>query len=308
MCPLGPLFFTLYLESFITTIIQSCEDTYVFAFADDLKLLSTNKVELQNGLSIIETWSKNWDLSLQPKKSEHLSFIFSKLLTCSPNFSINGDTIPQTNTVRDLGITVSSNLKWQPYISKFTSRANILSYNIIRSFSSSNILLYSNLYKTHIRPLLEYNTVIWNPFLTTDIKRVEAIQKRFTKMACQKNNVKFSSYEERLKIMDLDTLEMRRVRFDLIFMFKIFKNVVDIKFTNHFKNNVANQVYNLRGHNLKLELSKYSGSVIRNNFFCERIIPIWNRLPKDLAESPSLYVFKQKLKSFDITTIYASKI
>ena len=79
-------------------------------------------------------------------------------------------------TVRDLGLTLSSNLKWAPYISKINSKENILSYNIIRSFNSTNLLRYSNLFKTYIRPLLEYNTIIWNPYLTKDIKRIESAQ------------------------------------------------------------------------------------------------------------------------------------
>ena len=108
--------------------------------------------------------------------------------------------------------------------------------------------------------------------------------------------------------MKLDTLEKRRVRFDLIFMFKIYNKIVDVDFEDHFKMNVAMQNYNLRGHNLKLEQEKFSGSTIRNTFFSERIIPTWNALPKNIAESPDIYSFKTELDKFNFNKIYTSKL
>ena len=305
---LGPMLFLLYLESLLTTLNEKCPNTHVFAFADDIKLLSQDHFELQRALSIVENWSNCWNLCLQPNKSEHLHFNFSRSSIALPPFLINHNSIPQTNTVRDLGITLSANFKWTPHISKITAKANVLCYNIIRSFKSPNILLYTNLFKTYVRPLLEFNTVIWNPHLLSDIKRVESIQRRFTRLVCQKNNIKFNCYEDRLKIMKLDTLETRRIRFDLIYMHKILNGAVDINFKEHFKINLASQAYGLRGHKFKLQLPKYSGSTVRNRFFSERVVPIWNALPKRIAESPSINSFKTELLKFDIGNIYANRI
>ena len=127
-------------------------------------------------------------------------------------------------------------------------------------------------------------------------------------MACQKTNNKFTCYQDRLKLMKLETLEFRRIRFDLIYMYKIFNNMIDIDFHKHFKGNIASQTYNLRGHNFKLQRSKYSGSEVRNRFFCERVIQIWNDLPKEIVESPNIYNFKKELDKFNLNTIYTSKV
>ena len=304
----GPLFFLVYLESLITVIKNNCPKTHVFAFADDIKLLSDDPNELRTALLLVDNWSLNWSLCLQPKKSEHLPFNFSKTATPAPSFFINSNPIPQVKSVRDLGLTLSSDLKWARYISKITAKANILSYNIVRSFESNNISLYSNLYKTHIRPLLEYNTIIWNPHLVSDIKHIESIQRRYTKFVCQKTNTKFSCYEDRLKIMKLESLEIRRLRLDLLYMYKIVNNIVDINFNDHFKNSLAMQKYDLRGHKYKLNLPKNSGSTIRNRFFCERVIPIWNSLPVNIVESANINSFKSELQKFNLNNLYASKI
>ena len=83
----------------------------------------------------------------------------------------------------------------------------------------------------------------------------------------KKTNTKFTSYQDLLKILKLDSLEIRGVKFDLILMYKIFHNIVDLDFDEYFSNNSINQKYNLRGHNYKIKLEKYSGSTVRNNFF-----------------------------------------
>ena len=306
---LGPLFFVLYLESLIRSLEENCPNTHIYAFADDVKLLGQDVNELNIATKIVETWSQNWDLIPQPKKSEHLYYSFSKPAYPNPaNFYINNNLIPIVNSVKDLGITLSSNLKWTPYISKITSKANVLSYNILRSFNSTDVSLYSNLFKTYIRPLLEYNTPIWNPHLTSDIRSIERIQRKYTRMVCQKTNTCFNSYTQRLQIMKLDTLEMRRVRFDLIYFFKIFHKIVDIDFNKHFKSNIAMQNYSLRGHKFKLEHGKFSGSNFRNRFFCQRIIPLWNTLPNYIVESSNLDNFKDNLAKFNLEKIYTSKL
>ena len=193
-------------------------------------------------------------------------------------------------------------------MSKITSRANTISHNIFRTFSSQDHQLYIQLYKWHIRPLLEYNTSIWTPHQISDIKLAEIAQRKFTKRLCQRSNIKFDSYKHRLETLHLDTLEVRRVKFDLINMYKIYHNIVDLNFKEFFGINLSNFKYNTRGHKHRLQIPKYSGSTIHQNFFCNRIINVWNQLPSDLIDSASLQIFKIKLKKYDITTIYSGKI
>ena len=108
--------------------------------------------------------------------------------------------------------------------------------------------------------------------------------------------------------MNLDTLENRRVRFDLTLMYKIYNNILDIDFKQHFKNNIAMKNYGLRGHNFKISCANRSKSTSKYRFFCERIVPLWNALPTHLVESPTLEKFKKQLNELDVSVLYTSRL
>ena len=304
---LGPLLFVLYLNSLIQSLSHNTSTTTVYAYADDLKILSSNNTDLQETLNIIQNWAKDWHFFIQPIKSEHILFSTRSNTSNPPHvFHINDGPIPHCNSVRDLGITLSSNFKWSAQIAKSTSRANYLIYNIFRSFKSCNPSLYVNLFKMHVRPLLEYNTAIWNPSLITDVKAIEKVQRNFTRRLCRKSNIKYTGYLNRLEILKLESLECRRVKLDLTILYKILHNLIEIDFEDFF--HLSESTYNLRRHNVQIKTPKYTGSAIRQSFFSHRIVPCWNKLPQNVVSSPNLEVFKFRLKKLDISNIYTTKL
>jgi hypothetical protein len=70
-------------------------------------------------------------------------------------------------------------------------------------------------FTVYVQPILEY---VWSPCLIKDMKLIEAVKKRFTKRLPNLNRV---TYEERLKILGLQSLELRRLKNDLITVYKI---------------------------------------------------------------------------------------
>src|SRR2546425_10441194 len=74
------------------------------------------------------------------------------------------------------------------------------------------------LYKTLVRPIVDYCTPVWRPYLRKDVNKIEKVQKRFTKMIfeCRGQN-----YEKRLLTLGLTTLEDRHYRADMIQVFNI---------------------------------------------------------------------------------------
>jgi hypothetical protein len=84
---------------------------------------------------------------------------------------------------------------------------------------------------TYIRPILEYNSIVWNPTYIHLIDLVENVQRNFTKRIPSLSSL---PYSERLALLDLDLLELRRLRFDLIYYFKVLHNLTPFEPSNVF--------------------------------------------------------------------------
>ena len=76
-----------------------------------------------------------------------------------------------------------------------------------------------------IRPHLEYGNIIWGPHFKQDMKAIERVQKRATRMI---PTLKDRRYTERLKALELPSLEYRRKRGDMIMYYKIMTGKVEI--------------------------------------------------------------------------------
>ena len=71
---------------------------------------------------------------------------------------------------------------------------------------------------TFVRPIVEYNSPVWSPNALKEINRIEAVQRKFTKRI---PGMSGRSYHSRLKMLNLDSLELRRLRADLLLVYKI---------------------------------------------------------------------------------------
>jgi len=98
----------------------------------------------------------------------------------------------------------------------------------------------------YVRPILEYNSVVWSPCLKCEKEEIEKVQRRFTKKLKGLKNV---SYSDRLSRLGLPSLELRRLHLDLIFCYKRVFNLVSVNFSRFFE---FSHVQKTRGHAYKL--------------------------------------------------------
>ena len=298
---LGPLMFLMFIDDLLKTLSNNCSFTKIYAFADDVKLMSKKPTDIQKGLKIVEKWAENWQLTIQPEKSEHI--IFSRTHQHTQHiYTINGNPIKRTNSVKDLGISITENLDWNLYLQQIKSKSDRLTYTILRTFKTHNLDTYKVAFKTYIRPILEYNTSAWTPYKKSDIIIVESIQRAYTKKVCQRLNLKFNNYLERLSIMGMKTLEYRRLEFDLVLLYKIIHNLILLDLKGSISRSTS--TYNLRRHSFHLDYNFTCNTQIRRQFFHLKTISVWNKLPEHLVSSQNLELFKIRLHNFNLRSVF----
>ena len=140
-------------------------------------------------------------------------------------------------------------------------------------------------YKTYVRPLLEYNSVIWSPSQIGLINSIESVQRSFTKRLPSLNNL---SYSERLSVLGLQTLEHRRLITDLLSCYNIINGHSALQFSDFF---TYSPCTTLRGHQHKLELPLCKNNTSKY-FFSSRIIKPWNSLAAELISIQNPKLFK----------------
>ena len=118
---------------------------------------------------------------------------------------------------KDLGVTFDSDVSFREHIATKINKANSITGLIRRSFTFLDCESFTKLYCALVRPHLEYGQSIWSPHLMKDLDAIENVQIRATRLVDGLHNM---SYSERLQKLDLPTLRYRRLRGDIIEIFK----------------------------------------------------------------------------------------
>lgn len=277
---LGPVLFVLF-----TSDIGLHLSSGVSSYADDTKIYGnpySDDVNLQHDLNRIYKWCMIWNLPLNLSKCVvlHIGKTNPRL-----QYYINGVNIPLVNEHVDLGVTVTHNLSWSEHIAKIVKKANTRLYLLNKAFTNSSPETFCKLYKTFVRPVLEYANNVWYPVLIRDQKLLEAVQRRATRL---KYGYHRPEYETRLSILKLPTLETRRVRGDMILTYKILHRT-DSTLQGLFE---LREDTRLRGHSLTIRREEFR-TPQRQYYFSVRVFHQWNSLPDSLVSCDSVGSFKR---------------
>ena len=203
------------------------------------------------------------------------------------NYSLLGRDVSTCQQEKDLGVVITNDLQPTKQCIEVEKKAQKVLGYIKRQFKSRNKDVILSLYKSLVRPHLEYAVQFWAPSLRKDIERLEKVQARATKIIPSIRNL---GYERRLERLNLFSLEKRRLRGQLIETFKILKGIDSIDYQSIFTLS-SNQT---RSNGWKLELKRFRTSLC-GNFFTYKIASFWNRLPVDVVNSDTIGQFKNRL-------------
>jgi hypothetical protein len=291
---LGPILFIIFIND-LPNMISSM----VMMFADDTKVFTQVQSEddcakLQDDLDKLGEWSNQWQLQFNVKKCGVMHY--GKSQTDRHDYSMKeGDgrrELGKLEEEKDLGVLFVRALTFTKHVGAVVNKANRVVGVTKRTFDHMDKQMFKIIYKTMIRPHLEYANCIWSPFLKGDIEKLEKVQRRATKIIPTLRNL---TYTTRLKMLNLPTLAYRRLRGDLIQVYRIMHGFTDIQPQKLFI--MEARVDGLRGHSYKVQKSR-NKERIRQNCFSQRIVNLWNKLPGHIVNSKSTNIFKNGIDSF----------
>jgi hypothetical protein len=302
---LGPLLFLLYINDMPRAIAS--QDCYLALYADDAKLYrqiidNDDTMDLQIELDHITEWSNTWELNFNSSKCKYMR-ISRKTLPIRTAYTMGQTRLERVNSFVDLGIIIQDNLLWDEHINNMIKRANRNLWFIKRSIGiHATSDAKKTLYVALVRSILEYGTIIWTPISKQNLRHIESIQRKATKLICRNYYI---SYKERLALTNLLPLSFRRETLDLNFFKKGRAGIFgqDIKMICNIKQDRQNR--RLDPNNSLVKTTKVKSETYAH-YFTNRIIRSWNSLPHEVRDMPfnrTSSVFRNRIKQ-----IYINKL
>lgn len=229
---LGPLLFTLYVNEVSSILPPGCRLLY----ADDVKIYKIIKSisdcsHLQQLVDVFQAWCSRNMLTISITKCSAISF-HRKQNPLMHDYKIFGNSLTRVSFIKDLGVTLDRELTFRSHYSELIAKGNKqLGFvcKIASEFRDPTCL--RTLYCSLVRPILEASSVVWCPYQDIWISKIEAVQKKFVRYALRylpwRNPQELPAYENRCRLLGLETLQTRRRAAQAVFVAKMFLGEID---------------------------------------------------------------------------------
>ena len=196
------------------------------------------------------------------------------------SYNLYGQSLQSTEAEKDIGVILTPDLRPSKMVAKVASGANQVLGAWARAVSWRDKVTWVQIYKTYIRPKLEYCSQAWSPWTVADREALEKVQRRAVGMVT--TLPKDMRYEEKLELLGLSTLEERRERGDMIQMYRSLggQDTVGHKPFFTLESESQRQGPATRAHtgHLNVVLPAPARTEQRRNFWSRRSAATWNAL------------------------------
>ena len=301
---LGPLLFLILLGD----IDQGIAKAFLSSFADDTRIgsLITSTEDgkaLQEDLETVYSWTEQNNMSLNGDKFESLRYGTDQhLRSCIEYKSNTGSVITEKNTVRDLGVLMSSDGSFKEHIQHTIEEAKKLCSWILRSFKTRESTLMITLWKSLVQSKIEYCSQLWCPLKKGDIQSIEMVQRSFLRKISGFGQL---TYWEQLKQLRMYSLERRRERYRIIYIWKILEGQVpSINSVDGNSQRISSKWHPRRGRECVIPpVNRNAPKYVQNLIYSSLPIhgqQLFNILPRELRNVTgcSMDSFKRKLDRY----------
>ena len=138
------------------------------------------------------------------------------------DYILSNTTLEHGEKEKDIGVAIDSKLTFEHHMNEKINKTN----STMDLINEETFLL---LYKTLVRPHLEYANALWSPYKIKDITTIENVQRRATKLVPSLKNLE---YEDRLRKLKIQILKYRHLRGDMIETYKLTSGIYGSTLSN----------------------------------------------------------------------------
>ena len=301
---LGPILFLIL----ISDIDADTTSSFSSSFADDTRIGKgirnvSDASKLQGDLNTIYGWAETNNMQFNIDKFELIRYGNNAILNyCTSYCTGNGEIIQQKDDVKDLGIIMSDTLEFATHIEKVVTSMKNMSGWILRTFRSRDITLMLTTWKQLVIPIHDYCSQLYCPMRRSHIQQLEQLQRSFIRKIKIKGG-KHAGYWNRLRRYNLYSLERRRERYRIIYVWKILEGLVP-NTTDQEEGGIFPVSPPSIRHGRKCAIPLLKGSTFTNKIreatLAVHGAKLFNSLPKELRESTQVSPdhFKAKLDKY----------
>ena len=208
-------------------------------------------------------------------------------------YSISGQLLDKVDQHDYLGVSISSDLRWNKHCHNTIQKPNWTIGLLRRTLTPCSRAVKQKAYESLVRPRLEYAAEAWNPYTTTLVDKLDHVQRAAARFV-------FADYRRTSHVTPMitnlgwDSLHVRRLLAQSTMFYKIHYQIVNIKFPSC----IVPASYIARyDHQLKYQLPTPSTEAYKYSFY-PRSIRIWNNLPSAVVLLPTTTSFKRAALPF----------
>ena len=268
---LGPLLFLIFNND----LEEGAMAELVFKFADDTKVAKivrdeNDKADLQRTLNELVCWAERWGMAFNVKKCKVMHVGHGNP---GYQYKMSNTVLETTAEERDLGVVMSATLKPKAQCAKAARTARTVLSQISRAFHFRDRHVFLKLYKQYVWPNLEFAVQAWSPWTAQDKEILEKVQQRAIKMI---SGLKAKEYADRLKELEMTSLEERRHQADMAMVYKVLTGKDQVDPAEWFTMaGEAARATRATADPLNIKV-KHGRLEVRQNFFTIRVTEQWN--------------------------------
>ena len=277
---LGPLLFSLYIND-----ISSDIESEIRLFADDCVCYREIKDEkdtmkLQRDIDRLGSWARKWGMRFQPVKCNMMQLTRKRIKKIHASYTLEGTNLENVESIKYLGVTITSDLRWNTHVSNVCTKANRTLGFLRRNLHSCPQEVKEAAYKGLVRPVLDYGSSVWDPPGVVLQEELESVQKRAARFVTGNYDYETGSMTGILGQLKWESLKKRRKDNRLILLYKGLKGKASVP-----TDDLIPKTRRCRNqHSMAFQTPIANTDVYKGSFFPQTIRD-WNALPDSLVSS-----------------------